>query len=167
MKPQAWQREESCGPASTLTTNYQTATPSLLLYTTSLHAASVCVLNTGPCNQQILHILPLRCLANIKGGKGWRGISVCLCLLLYKTARLSAPRHRRGAAAQIEFHEYHVATWQVGRWFRVFWGFRQHLVKSWSHRAPGSDMEKCAKVCQVFDDSVQSRNGKSTKMWLI
>ena len=48
----------SCGPASTFTTNYQTATPSPLLYTTSLHPASMCVLNTGPCNQQILHILP-------------------------------------------------------------------------------------------------------------
>lgn len=101
MKPQAWQRDTSCGPASTFTTNYQTATPSPLLYTTSLHPASMRVLNTGPCNQQILHILPLRCLANIKGGKGWCGISVCLCLLLYKTARLWAPRHRRGAAEEI------------------------------------------------------------------
>lgn len=118
MKPQAWQREGSCGPASTFTTNYQTATLSFLLYT-----APMCVLNTGSCNQQILHILPLRCLANIKGGKGWCGISVCLCLLLYKTARLSAPRHRQGAAEEIWFHDYHVATWQVGLWFMCFVGF--------------------------------------------
>lgn len=66
-----------------------------------LCAASVCVLNTWICNQHILHILPLRCPANIKGGKGWFGISVCLCLPMYKTARLSAPRHRRGAAEEI------------------------------------------------------------------
>lgn len=88
-----------------------------------LCAASVCVLNTWICNQHILHILPLRCPANIKGGKGWFGISVCLCLPMYKTARLSAPRHRRGAAEEIKFHDYHIATWQVGLWFVYFVAF--------------------------------------------
>lgn len=63
---------------------------------------------------------PSGAFANIKGGKGWCGIAVCLCLLLYKAARLSAPRHRRGAAEEIQFHDFHVSTWQVGLWFTRF-----------------------------------------------
>ncbi len=56
----------------------------------------------------------------------WCGISVCLSLLLYKAARLSAPRHRRGAAAQIWFHDFHLSTWQVGAVVHVFCRFRLH-----------------------------------------
>ena len=82
----------------------------------TLHPAWMCVLNTGSCNQKKL-IFSIFCpsggFANIKEGKGWCGISVCLLLLLYETA----PRHRREAAEEIEFHHVNAGTWQVGLWF--------------------------------------------------
>lgn len=50
-------------------------------------------------------------------------LSVSLCLSVYEAAQLSAPRHRRGAAEEIWFHDYHTATRQVGLWFVKIAGF--------------------------------------------
>lgn len=121
MKPQAWQGERRA-----------VALPALLPQTIKLPRRASCYTLAhcmqhqcvywiwGPVINKFSIFFPPRCLANIKGGKGWCGISVCLSLLLYETARLSAPRHRRGAAAQIQFHDYQVSTWQVGLWFMRF-----------------------------------------------
>lgn len=114
-------------PALFLTTNYQTATrEAAATYAASLQHQCVYRTQDPVINKFSIFFTPQVPSPTSKDGKGWCGISVCLCLLLYKAARLSAPQTQATAQQprKFQFHERHVATCQVGLRFRGFvWVF--------------------------------------------
>lgn len=108
MKPQNWQQEQSSGPANTFTTNYQTATPSL-----PLHAASR--INVFWIPDSVINTFSIFSPSGAPPTSKERKRMVWYLWVpepsaVSKSPRRSAPRHRRGAAEEMWFHEHHAVV---------------------------------------------------------
>lgn len=139
--------------------NYQTATSSLLLYTLPHCTQHQCVywIQDPVINKFSIFCSP-RCLANIKGGKGWCGISVCRSILLLKkkNSPVFSPKIQ-AESSKFNFMTTTFGTWQIGPRFVSFRRFCLHLVKNRSHQTWGSDMKTPGSFMK------STHFGKSTK----